>query len=239
MIPSFKINCKTHGENVESFLNGNCVLCKYQKEEIKMNDIIKQLHQKLLPEIGIQPIFRECSLDNFLVNNEKQQKIIDVLKDYQLKANLLLLGNVGTGKTHLMCALLKKLLLEELRKCSADQLFDSSFKPRIDYKYIKFFKLATLKIKEYKEFEKLFNYKFLVIDEVGINFKEFDCSLMFEIIDERYGNGLPTAFVSNIEPDVFSKLIGEACLSRLQSSYKFLKFDGDDFEDYRKKERSI
>src|SRR5271157_230907 len=61
---------------------------------------------------GIPPRFKNASFDNYdLKEGSQQLEIFNILKGYQWPQNIILIGGVGTGKTHLTCALLNTLKL--------------------------------------------------------------------------------------------------------------------------------
>jgi DNA replication protein DnaC len=60
-------------------------------------------------------------------------------------------------------------------------------------------------------------YDALIIDEVGVQFgSDTEKMIVFDIIDGRYSNMLPTILISNLAlPDV-KELIGERAIDRLR-----------------------
>ena len=61
---------------------------------------------------GIPHRFKNSSFDNYeLKEGEDKLGVFNAIKDYLWPQNMILIGGVGTGKTHLSCALLNALKL--------------------------------------------------------------------------------------------------------------------------------
>jgi DNA replication protein DnaC len=57
----------------------------------------------------------------------------------------------------------------------------------------------------------------LIIDEVGMQFgSDTEKMIIFDIIDGRYNNMLPTILISNLELSEVKELIGDRSIDRLR-----------------------
>lgn len=135
-------------------------------------------------------------------------------KFYSIKkrgTSLILSGFPGTGKTHLACTVLNRLLYEKknVYYTTATGMIDDINDTQNHHS--KFTKKQVLY--RYKK------YELLVIDEIGIheNSKK-ELVLFFDIIDGRYLNNLPTILISNLIEDEFKNYIGERAFDRLKES---------------------
>ena len=150
------------------------------------------------------------------VSEEKIKSIIES-NFYDEATNVVLIGNPGTGKTHLAIAIAYSVAIR-----------------RNSIYFIKFNKLITILRNSYNEgtFERkvkqFFKYKLLIIDEVGFNeISQLDAKLFFQLIDLRYTKR-STIFTSNLTFDKWPTILGndemitKAILDRiLHFSYLF------------------
>ena len=150
------------------------------------------------------------------VSEEKIKSIIES-NFYDEATNVVLIGNPGTGKTHLAIAIAYSVAIR-----------------RNSVYFIKFNKLITILRNSYNEgtFERkvkqFFKYKLLIIDEVGFNeISQLDAKLFFQLIDLRYTKR-STIFTSNLTFNKWPTILGndemitKAILDRiLHFSYLF------------------
>ena len=135
-------------------------------------------------------------------------------------ASLLVLGPVGTGKTHLACAIAHEVaktgtvlyttLYEMSQKVMAD-MNDHSKKQPYKHRGAEIFqKIGTL-----------------IIDEMGRSFAtDADKNRLFSIINYRYQNLLPIIVLANKGKDELFHSIGEGVSDRLRESMQGLVLTG-------------
>lgn len=195
------INCELHGENVESTLSGKCVACmKVSELKDKEEEFEAYIHKKKESSGLIKKEkFLNARFDNYEISNQHQQEIFNLLKSYNLKENILLLGKTGTGKTHLACALIDK-FLRQYKSCY----------------YVKFYQLAKIQVQDKKLYEAILGVDFLVIDEYGASDSDAKSNILFEVIDQRYDQVLPTMLLSNLSVETFKSNLSDAIYSRIK-----------------------
>jgi len=149
----------------------------------------------------------------------------------------LLHGKVGTGKTHLLAAIIRHLTLEKGIRC----------------RFIEFTHLLSEIKQGYDEgrgetqvLNPLSNVPVLAIDELGKGRNnDWQLSVIDEIISKRYNRGLTTLFTTNYPLDVspgesddfaasatqetLRERIDERIYSRLHEMARFLEIDAPDF----------
>lgn len=209
-----KINCITHGNNVEAVgdICQECYRGMVHRNRIKeFPELMMQFKQNSL----IPRRFYNSTFENYFPVNNKAQEFLDFCKSYDFKSNLLMLGNTGTGKTHLACA-----------------LAEVAIRKNMLCKYVNFYQLTDIKIKNNSLFDDLLNCDFLIIDEYGQQDSDFKSSLLFEIVNHRYNNERYTVLISNLGPDKFKASISAPLYSRLKEN---ISVKGCDWEDYRLK----
>ncbi len=228
-----KIKCKvckkvlTTEEMDESWQQQDQNLCSKHRQALlkerqeKRLKLIRRDLDKKLTERNVPLRYREVSLDNFQVVDPSTSKALVRCKNFVLDETALphrnagdgifMSGPNGTGKTHLAIAIMRSLTLAG----------------ELDWYFIKAPKLLMAIRRAYKEeyaqteeelIERFVNYKYLVIDELGVE-KVTDWSLqtLYLIIDGRSDSLKSTIITSNlslveikqrIEARIASRIVG-------------------------------
>jgi DNA replication protein DnaC len=208
------INCDIHG-NSEAMLNGKCYSCYKNLQEKEINKEYQQKKLVIKREINVPARYFDATFDTYIPDNDKSIKIKHLCEDYNYDKNLILVGGVGVGKTHLVCAMIDK-AMDKHKKCY----------------YAPFYKLADIKIKDPITYKLILNVDLLVIDEYGVQDSDFKNNLLFEIINERYNNMVYTVIVSNLSLKIFKENLGDPAYSRLKQNVITAEAN---WQDYRKK----
>jgi DNA replication protein DnaC len=217
MKPTFKTNCSIHGIDADAFLNGSCRKCDEEENKKVEAELANKIFISNQHKANIPARFLSASFDNFVTINSEQNYIKSQLANFNLDANILLLGKTGVGKTHLAIAVLNKMISQG-----------------ISCYYSKFYKLSHYKIKQPNEFERIIISKLLVIDEFGVEDSEYKSTVLFEVIDERYDRGFSTILISNKKADEVKRNISHATYSRIKECCYIYQFP---FDDYRLKKQ--
>lgn len=172
------------------------------------------------------PFFK--TLDNFdfnAISGIDKKYLLDLSKGKFLesKENILILGNSGTGKTHLatalgiaICYMGKSVLFQR-----ASHLVQTLMEAHGEKKYL------ALK-------NRLKAYKLLIIDELGyIPFSKIGSELLFEIFAERYEQG-SVVITTNLPFEEWTQVFGckrltGALLDRLTHHAHILTMNGDSY----------
>jgi len=184
-------------------------------------------HVTLVPsdrdaEYGLKPYIPDS-------NHPKQQAaVVDCLKvtDATEQYQLLLTGPSGTGKTHLVCALVREL----------------TRKRRVRHAHFAYVPDLTHQLSYERGFEArdelirlTQNIDLLVLDDLGaIRIGDFERDMLMLILHQRHANGRSSIVTTNESLEHLGDLIGPRLVSRMQQARQLL-IDG---EDYRAKERS-
>jgi hypothetical protein len=185
---------------------------RLQEEALRIN------HRETVPE----RFFKE-SIDTYKVDdNEKynalsKARIFIKAVKYRQFQTLIILGNVGTGKTHLACGIIRKCgglyrlassIVEEIRR--AKSFRNTETEADILYKYGQ---------------ESL-----LIIDEIGRSSSATDEQYMiYQIINERYNRRKPTVLISNQTKKDFLQYVGIATADRLTESAEVVELTGKSY----------
>ncbi|MDW3714098.1 ATP-binding protein [Pseudomonas sp. 2023EL-01195] len=243
-------SCPEHGQ-FESWLTeqfdgtwkaNSCQQCQWQAlnwrhvaeadrsaaREAKRAEIV---NQRLIAS-GITPRFRSCSFDNFdHADDQAKRSALESCRRYaedfeavqREGRSQLLLGNLGTGKTHLASAIVQSVI----RKYSATAIVTTASEIA---RAVKATFARSSKISERDVLDELASVDLLVIDEVGVQVStgDFGPGLLHEVIDRRYQQVLPTILISNVTVEELPRFIGDRALDRLrQGSSRLVRFTWD------------
>ncbi|MDH0745755.1 ATP-binding protein [Pseudomonas sp. GD03842] len=186
-------------------------------------DMAEDLNAALLAT-GITPRFRNCSFATYLTDGDRaKQRALNICRGYaegfEQHAKdgraLMLLGEIGCGKTHLACAILQHIVRHEgktgliVTAESITQAVTDSFR-------------SNAGPSKSELIAELTGVDLLVIDEVGFHTpkpgKDFTPSLLHEVIDARYQRVLPSVLVSNQTKDSLHEFIGPRAVDRLREN---------------------
>lgn len=237
------ITCPDHGEYVVRYTDcvlgkvlrhANCPECvqiaanrqrEIEREHAEQVRIARLERARRSAGLGARHF--DCTLENYDAQTPGQAKALQAASDYLAsllarKAGCLVMcGKVGTGKTHLACAMVSALVEQHIH-CKIVKLADlireikstwSKDSPRSEQAVIEYY--SSLHV--------------LFIDEVGVQFgSDTEKLLISEIIDNRYQELLPTVLISNLDPNGIKNVIGERCYDRLrEDGGKVVAFDWD------------
>jgi DNA replication protein DnaC len=174
--------------------------------------------------------YRYETFDTYQCATEKQRRVIRLLWEYRGEKNIIIHGPPGTGKTHLMWALIKTNPAARYWKLSdIIRRVKCSFSP-------------TAKESEEDILAELSGVKILILDEIGRgNRRDFEANLIFDLIDMRYSARLPTILCSNLPPfggeNSIAGYIGDTAMDRINENAVEIACD---WENYRRhKERPV
>lgn len=216
--------------NDKYFYNTCCVKCieefdeRIEKREIeidlelktkalitKANRRIETLHNR-----GVSKRYIDNSFDNYTTDTPDKQNALLKCKELchsiinnNNAPNLIMVGGVGTGKTHLANSMVVK-LTDNGKVCVRANMID----------IIRRLKSTWSKDSEETEedvIDLFVGVDLLIIDEVGIQFNsDTEKMFMFAIINGRYDDCLPTVIISNLDVDGVKEIIGDRCIDRLR-----------------------
>ena len=226
-------------DGIINFINGELLdLRNMTPEEIAEHDaeIERRERQQAAQEkieryqkSGVPERYFKESLDTYQITNEMQTtaakaatNFLHAVKCGEFKS-LVMLGNAGTGKTHLSCALLRELggvyriapdIVEEMRRAKSFTAAETEAEI-IDY---------------------YGRVKLLVIDEIGRGISATDEKyVIYQLVNARYNTRKPTVLISNLGKSDFLQYIGVAAADRLVESAEICELKG---ESYRRELRA-
>lgn len=177
------------------------------------------LNERLL-DAGIPDRFTGCTLDNWSAEAPAQAQALAACggfveafeQNFAAGRSAMLLGTVGTGKTHLGAAMLQAVIREHAHD-GLHGLYATAGSIIRDVK-------ATFGNRGRTEadvYADLVRPDLLVIDEVGVQHgTDFERQVLFEVINGRYEKIKPTIVVSNLGVTELRQCLGDRAVDRLR-----------------------
>ena len=172
---------------------------------------------------GVPERYFNESLDTYKITNKMQATAAKAATNFLHAAkcgefkSLVMLGNAGTGKTHLSCAILRELggvyriapdIVEEMRRAKSFTAAETEAEI-IDY---------------------YGRVKLLVIDEIGRGISATDEKyVIYQLLNARYNTRKPTVLISNLGKSDFLQYIGVAAADRLVESAEICELNGESY----------
>lgn len=225
--------CEQHGDFiaiVSKHTKGpsGCPVCaedarKVRDQEIAEQERIQAAKDRLERRLGaamIPPRFAGKSFGNYRATTKRQGDVLQACRQYaiEFKANydegrcLLLVGNVGTGKTHLAAAIAESIITDLSGMAVYRTLYSLM-------QYVKGSFGAQAEYTEAQAYENLIAPHLLIIDEIGATKQtEFEQATLFNVINGRYEQQRPTLIISNLMPDELEKALGDRVMDRLREN---------------------
>lgn len=237
------MHCENHGDYEVRYLkmfNSKAMVSKYcptcasdeskaeekAKKEKENQEAIERRNRNLI-DAGVSKRNLGKTFDSFIVNNEGQHKALEACKQFAADVsnsrpanNMFFIGSVGTGKTHLASSIIQELYdtkrVRMIRVIELIRILKETWQrgaESTERDVISFFGSIDV----------------LILDEVGIQFgSETERMFMFDIINTRYDNMLPTILISNLDINNLKEILGEQAVDRLrEDGGKVLVFNWD------------
>lgn len=169
---------------------------------------------ELLGRLTIPSRYSTANLDS---PNSSQPNAYKIAKafvaefDTKLKcgAGLMLWGDVGTGKTHLACA-----IANAVRRKMHSVLYCTAIEAVMLIKSC--WKRGDSGLTEYDVYSRFADPELLILDEIDAQIgRDFERMILTNIADIRSRNCLPTIVISNLAPKEIYMLLGERMFDRL------------------------
>jgi DNA replication protein DnaC len=187
----------------------------------------RQLQQLALlwAECGVPKRFQSATFESFSATTEQQSQVLRraqsfatvVIEQPDKGASMILCGNVGTGKTHLACAIARVVVNGN---CSAR--FETVLSAM---RCVKDTYRRDSEITETDALSALIDPALLILDEVGVQGgSEHEMTLLFEVLNERYQNCRSTILISNLTADRLAAFLGDRVMDRFREMGGILPF---------------
>nr|DAL15753.1 MAG TPA_asm: Replicative helicase [Caudoviricetes sp.] len=170
-------------------------------------------------QIAVPVRFQGKTIDGYVAETAGQKEVKQFFQDYVASmdenirrgCSIILLGNPGTGKTHLACA-----LVMAAKRAGKTALFTSVAKTVRSIRET--WNAAAVKT-ERQVIDAYTGVDLLVLDEVGVQSgSENEQNLLFAVLNERYECMRPTVLISNLNKEGVEKIIGDRAMDRLREN---------------------
>lgn len=225
--------CEKHGIEFEKRdfgrgYYGVCPECAREEHDAKMlaekaeweqREIARNVQYRAdrISNSGLPSRFIGKTFADYVVKTPEQKSVLSTAKEYaQNKTGLnagrglIITGTVGVGKTHLAAAIINEVITTEN---NINAIYTTA---RDMIRHIR----SAWKNTDIDEGDVIDRYayaKMLIIDEIGIQFgTESEMIQMFDVLDKRYSEQLPTVMISNLTPAELIGLLGERIIDRLR-----------------------
>jgi DNA replication protein DnaC len=220
--------CESHGEfesrNLFRQVWSGCPSCAADEKAIRQREQEEiesarkhSAWQNRIGNAGIPERFLDRTLESYTAKNKGQEDALLFAKTYAnefgevLKTgrSAVFCGKPGTGKTHLSVG-----IGLEVMKLGGSVLFTTVLRMM---RRIKGSWDRDSKESEAQVVELFTSPDLLIVDEIGVQFgSDFERNTMFDILNDRYENKLPTLLLSNLVPEEVKSFLGERVFDRLR-----------------------
>jgi DNA replication protein DnaC len=184
----------------------------------------------MLRASGIPQRVRGCTFSNFIATTDAQKAAMQSAMDfadsfdarYKAGDSLIFAGRPGTGKGHLAAAIMNRLMPETF--CVYTTCLDMIRSVRETWR-------KDSKHSESEVLRELETAPLLIIDEIGVQYgTDGEQTIIFDVLDRRYRQVVPTIFITNQDKAGFKGYIGDRAYDRLTQVAKWVPFD---WQSYR------
>ena len=178
--------------------------------------------------------YQDSTLDAYRAANPSQKRVLAVCERYaagwqtqwEEGRSLVLVGGPGTGKTHLACGIGLAVMASHLVNVRFSTATSMLRDIRSTYQ----------RSSERSEAVAVADYTtcdLLILDEIGVQLgSEYEKTVMFDVMNERYQAVLPTILISNLSAQELEEYLGQRVMDRMRESGVVIPFT---WESYRGK----
>ncbi|MBT0380364.1 ATP-binding protein [Morganella morganii subsp. morganii] len=176
---------------------------------------------------NIPPRFAAAIFETYHPANPDAKSNLNICREYAdtwlsrktAGEGLILCGTPGTGKTHLAVSIARQVATE-----AKESVFITTAA-----RIIRAFRRTWAGDAEYSELDVLEKYcepGLLIIDEIGVQYgTDSERNILFEVINDRYEDMLPTIMISNLPLNELAPLLGERVIDRMLEGGAVLSFN--------------
>jgi DNA replication protein DnaC len=245
-----QLNCDKHGVFFSSGKRlarrdvwATCTDCQQDARRAEMDEArlarenqAKRAHDVMLGRASVPLRFATRTLDNFKAETPDQLRALAISRDFcadwtatkRKGAWLVFSGLPGTGKSHLAIAILQAIM------------------PGVVGRYMTCMELIqTIRATWRKDsedsetelLEALTSIPLLVLDEIGVQYgTESEQHHLFDVLDRRYREMMPTILLTNQNKDGFRQFVGDRVYDRMTEVARWVPFEWTSYRTQARKD---
>lgn len=174
--------------------------------------------------------FENSSLENYRCDTEEQKRLVAAIKDgieHGFSKNIIIVGGVGTGKTHLAYAVLNALAekktgtIASYRWYAEDKVIYRTIKDIIDNIH------EAWSDKSVSDMNAFCSCPLLIIDEIGVQYgSDSERTELYTVFNRRYEDELPIFAISNNKLSDLQRILGQRIYDRLTGGALIFELNG-------------
>jgi DNA replication protein DnaC len=194
---------------------------KHEEENKEAIELAKRSKAALEYAVGVGGIPARMSgkkLESFVADSDgkalvlrKATTFVEGAKDLcAVGSSLIMCGGVGTGKTHLACAISHECALRHGLKSMYRTTYDLVLEIKESWG-------RGSERKESQVYRDFLEPDILILDEVGVQFgSDSESIILFHVINKRYNSEKSTIVISNLNIDGVKEYLGDRVVDRLR-----------------------
>ena len=225
-------HCNVHGTFTAMSIRGRaaqCRKCRELREDAERAEKQEReravRHEAALDAMNVRGRFRKATFETFEATSAEQRAVLAACMafadefDESQGHGLWLIGGVGTGKTHLGCAIAQAVQFQRQRGAVVMTAREMIRTLRDTWR-------PDSQRKESDVIGALGSVPLLVLDELGTSFgTDAELTQLFDVVDARYQLRRPTVVISNLNGPAVREAVGDRLYDRLREGATVLACD--------------